>query len=173
MKAKELMNADKLKVCTPETKVADVAKIMKDSNKGALPVVDKTDKVVGILTDRDLALSLSKNAKKSVAEISVKEVLPKGKLCTVKPDDEIRDVLREMRRNKIGRLPVVDTEGKLMGMISVNNILSRAVTRNEAIGQLSSKDENLAKTIKALFERNSSSSPVVKKEVLEMEPSDE
>jgi len=169
MKVKDLMTADKLKVCTPETKVANAAKIMKDNNKGALPVVDKEQKVVGILTDRDLALSFAKKVNKTASEISVKEVLPKVKVRSVKAEDEISDVLREMRKNKIGRLPVVDDEGKLKGIISVNNILSRAVNRNEAIGQLNSKDENLAKTIKALFDRNSVSVPSEKGEALEAE----
>lgn len=170
MKVKDVMTAGRLKVCTPETKVANVVKIMKDNNKGALPVVDKTQKVIGILTDRDLAISLSRKTRKTAAEISVKDVLPKLKLCTVKAEDEVSDALREMRRNKIGRLPVVNPEGKLEGMISVDNILSRAINRNEAIGQISSRSENLAKTVKALLDRDNTPPQHAKEGTVELNP---
>lgn len=154
MKVKDVMTAGVIKTCDSETKLANAAKIMKDENCGALPVIDKEQKVVGIITDRDICLSLASENGKAASEISVKELLPKGKVRTIKTDDEVTDVLREMRKNKIGRLPVTDKDGKLKGMISVNNLLSRAIKKNEAIGQVKSKEENLAKTIKALFDRN-------------------
>lgn len=154
MKAKDLMTAGKLAVCTPRTTVAAVAKMMKENNKGALPVVDNEKKVIGIVTDRDIALSIGQQPRKPAAEITVDEVLPKAKVRAVSAEAEITDVLREMRKYKIGRLPVTDHEGRLQGMISVNNILTRAVTKNEPLGQLRSKNENVAKTVKALFDRN-------------------
>lgn len=154
MKVKDVMTSGAIKSCDSETKLTNAAKIMKDDNLGALPVVDKEKKVVGIITDRDICLSLAYKNGKTADEISVKEILPKGKIRTINADDELTDVLREMRKNKIGRLPVTDKDGKLKGMISVNNLLSRAIKRNEAIGQIKSKEENLAKTIKALFDRN-------------------
>lgn len=162
MKVKDVMTAGTIKSCDSETKLTNAAKIMKDGNCGALPVVDKEQKVVGIITDRDICLSLASKNGKAVSEISVKELLPKGKVRTIKVNDQITDVLREMRKNKIGRLPVTDKDGKLRGMISVNNLLSRAIKKNEAIGQIKSKDENLAKTIKALFDRNSTKTQKVK-----------
>lgn len=158
MKVKDLMTAEQIRVCSLESKLSEAAKLMKDNNKGALPVVDKEQKVIGILTDRDIALSLAAKSKTNSAPHKVKDILPKARVYSVKTSDEISDALREMRKNKVGRLPVTDHEGKLKGIISVNTILSRAVNRNEAIGQLQSKNENLAKTMKAIFDRNSTSS---------------
>lgn len=152
MKVKELMTSGELKYCSPDTKIASAAKIMKESNRGALPVLDKDKKVVGLITDRDLCLTLANG--KPISKLSVKEILPDTKLHTVKPEDDVKTVLQTMRTNKIGRLPVTDESGKLKGMISVNNLLTRAVTKNEPIGQLKTKDESLAKTIKVLFDRN-------------------
>lgn len=154
MKVKEVMTAGTIKSCNSETKLANAAKMMKDDNLGALPVVDKEKKVVGIITDRDICLSLASKNGKTSEEITVKEILSKGKIHTINAEDELEDVLREMRMSRIGRLPVTDKDGRLKGMISVNNLLSRAITKNEAIGELNAKDENLAKTIKALFDRN-------------------
>ncbi len=155
MKVKDVMAADSIKSCTPETKLANATKIMKDNNRGALPVVDKDQKVIGIITDRDVCLSLATKNKKTSSEMSVKEILPSQlKVHTIKLDDTITDALREMRKNKIGRLPVTDKEGKLKGMISINTLLSHTLRKKEELGNISAKEENLAKTIKALFDRN-------------------
>ena len=157
MKVKDVMAESTIKFCSPETKLANATKMMKESNRGALPVVDKDQKVIGIITDRDICLSLASKNGKTPAEISVKEILPQAKVHTIKIDDSITDALREMRKNKIGRLPVTNKEGKLKGMISINTLLSHALKEKEELGNIASKEENLAKTIKALFDRNNSS----------------
>lgn len=170
MKIKEVMPAGSLTYCTPETNLAKATKMMKDSNLGALPVVDKDQKVVGIITDRDICLSLATNGKKTISELSVKEIIPQNKLHTIKVEDTITDALREMRKNKIGRLPVTNNEGKLKGMISINTLLSHALNQKDELGNISSKDENLAKTIKSLFDRNNekATKKVLEKEEMEM-----
>lgn len=154
MKVKDVMSAETIKYCTPETKLKTATSLMKEENRGALPVVDKNNKVVGIVTDRDICLSLASKNGKPHAEMNVREILPKFKLRTVKPEDEVSTALLQMRKNKIGRLPVTDAQGHLKGMISVNTLLSRALARKQELGKLSAKDENLAKTIKALYDRN-------------------
>lgn len=172
MKVKDLMKAGTIEYCSPETKLANATKIMKDANLGALPVVDKDQKVIGIITDRDICLSLATKTKKNSSELSVKEVLPQSKVHTIKSDDNITDALKEMRKNKIGRLPVTNSEGKLKGMISINTLLSHALTEKEELGNISSKDESLAKTIKSLFDRNNSNK-LVEEEDYELEMYDE
>lgn len=163
MKVKDVMSAGKIESCTQETKLANVAKVMKDVNVGALPVVDTNKKVVGIVTDRDICLAFAKKTTKNATDTSIKDLrLPK--IHTIKEEDTVKDALHKMRKNKIGRLPVTDNEGKLKGMLSINNLLSRALNRKEELGQTTSKDENLAKTVKALFDRNSAKSKKVKAE---------
>ncbi len=154
MKVKDVMTAETVKYCSLETNLAQASKIMKEANRGALPVVDKDQKVIGIITDRDIALSLGSKNGKELAELSVQEILPSSKIYTVKPEDTITDALREMRKNKIGRLPVTNKDGKLKGMISINTLLSHAIQEKEDLGNAAAKDENLAKTIKTLFDRN-------------------
>lgn len=156
MKVKDVMTADSLRHCTLETKLHNVAKTMKESNRGALPILDKEDKVVGIITDRDIAIALAEKKEKKIADLTIKDILSSSKVHTVKLDDPIDKVLQEMRKNKIGRLPVTDQEGKLKGMISVNNLLSQSLAAKEDLGEITSREENLAKTIKTLFDRNNS-----------------
>jgi CBS domain-containing protein len=154
MKVKELMSADAIKYCSPETKLANVAKIMNENNLGALPVVDQSHKVVGIITDRHICISLGKKPDMKISDLKVQDVMASGKVHTVKDDQTLEDALREMRKARIGRLPVTDENGKLKGMLSINNILSHAIMHKQEIGSLTSSNESLAKTIKALFDRN-------------------
>ena len=173
MKVKDLMNAVPINYITPETKLVNATKIMKETNVGALPIVDENSKVIGIVTDRDICLALAEKGNKNTGELNIKEILPQTKIHTVKADDDITSALHDMRKYKIGRLPVTDKNGKLKGMLSVNNLLSDAITKKENIGDASSKDETLAKTIKALFERNNRSKIKVAEKKPKMQLSDE
>jgi CBS-domain-containing membrane protein len=150
-------------------KVSSAAKIMKEANLGALPVLDKDQKVIGMITDRDICLSMVAKSGKLNQELNVQETIGKNGVRTIKIDDTVADALKEMRKSRIGRLPVTDKEGKLKGMLSVNNLLSRAISRNEAFGLLTSKDENLAKTVKAIVDRNNSKAVKERKEALGLE----
>jgi IMP dehydrogenase len=166
-KVEDVMTADSVKSCTLETKLHEVAKTMKEANRGALPVVDKNNKVIGIVTDRDVCLSLATKKEKEISALTVKDAIQSLKVHTVKAEDNITKALEEMRINKIGRLPVTDKEGKLKGMISVNNLLSHTLAKKEELGQITSKEENLAKTIKTLFDRNNSKHPKSETETME------
>jgi len=154
MKVKDVMSADAIKYCTPETKLKTATSFMKQENRGALPVLDHDKKLVGIITDRDICLSLASKNAKPHSEMNISEILSKSKVRTVKPEGDISSALQQMRKNKVGRLPVTDAQGHLKGMITVNTLLSRALTKKQELGKLSAKDENLAKTIKALYDRN-------------------
>jgi CBS domain-containing protein len=155
MKIKNIMTTDSVQHCTLETKLVNVAKIMKDANCGVIPVIDKDEKVIGIITDRDICLSLPSRKGKNLADLSIKEILPFGEVHTVKQSAKISDALFEMRKHKVGRLPVTDTAGKLKGIVSINDLLSYSLDRKKNLGSLSAKKENCTKTFKAIFERNS------------------
>lgn len=154
MKIKDIMIADAIEHCNPETKLINATKIMKDSNCGALPVVDEEEKVIGMITDRDICLSLSAKKGKSLADLSIKEILPNVDVHTIRPGAKITDALFEMRKNKVSRLPVTDKNGKLKGMVTMNDLLSYSLDRKKKFGTVSSKKESLAKTIKVLVDRN-------------------
>src|ERR1035437_7519470 len=100
MKVKDLMTTSSLKYCSEDTKLRNVAKLMEEGNCGVLPVLDKNKKVIGIVTDRDLALALAKKHDGSAAKIEVAEIMTK-KVHSILEDDKITDALKEMRLNKI------------------------------------------------------------------------
>jgi CBS-domain-containing membrane protein len=157
MKVKEIMTARSLKFCSPETKLHNAAKTMKAGNCGALPVLNKEKKVIGLITDRDIALSLAQKQAKSAAQVNVAEIMAK-KVHTVNSNDEITTALRQMRTNRIGRLPVVDKKGTLKGIVSLHNLISQAngkISSKVELGTFSSSGENLLKTMQAITSRYS------------------
>jgi predicted transcriptional regulator len=156
MKIKDVMIADSLKFCNPETQLHNAAEMMRSSNCGALPVVDKNKKVVGMITDRDIALSLSKRTTSSPFDMPVEKVMTK-KIHTVMPSDDISAAYQQMRSNKIGRLPVVDEKGSLKGMVSLHRLLHQTLSqgKKEQLGEISSSEENILKTVYAITGRYS------------------
>ncbi|MGP8217243.1 MAG: CBS domain-containing protein [Bacteroidia bacterium] len=72
---------------------------------------------------------------------------------TINESDDISAAYREMRTNHIGRLPVVDNEDKLKGMLSIHNLVSRSFDGQE--DHVAAPGENISKTIKALADRYS------------------
>ena len=155
MKVKEIMTARSLKSCSPETKLHQAVKTMKAQNCGALPVIDKQKKVVGLVTDRDIALSLARK-QANFSKTNVGDIISK-KVYTINQNDHLSDALAQMRTNQIGRLPVVDDERKLKGIVSMHNLISEAGRSKGKIqiGTFKDRGENLIKTMTALTSRYS------------------
>ena len=123
MKVKDVMTVD-ARACMPETSLAEAALLMWESDCGALPVISVEDKVVGMITDRDICFgATTKN--RPPAEVSVAEVIT-GRLFACAPEDDIREALKTMRRERVRRLPVITDEGTLRGILSLNDVVLRA-----------------------------------------------
>jgi CBS domain-containing protein len=106
-------------VCTPENNLAEVAALFWDARCGSLPVVDDQRRVMGMITDRDIAIALgTRNVRAS--DVKVKDVAP-GRVFTCAPDDEFEAALNTMVTQNVRRLPVVE-EGRLAGIISIDDL---------------------------------------------------
>jgi len=151
MKIKELMNKSAVQSCTPETRLHNAAKVMRKANCGALPVVNGKNQVVGIVTDRDICLSLA-DKKKSPSRVRVHEVMTPNAV-TVNANQELAVALHEMRTRKVGRLPVVDKSGKLQGIISLHGLLSTSAGDKKAFDAANTSGESILKTVKAITDR--------------------
>jgi CBS domain-containing protein len=125
MTVKELQTSD-VKAASPDTDLATVAKMMWDGDCGAVPVVNEDRKVIGIITDRDIAIATATRSK-TPAEIRAGEVITGNHtIHAVKPDDDVRVALRTMRKHKVRRLPVVDQQQRLAGILSINDLAIHA-----------------------------------------------
>jgi len=123
MKTKERM-VRAVSVCRPEDNLAEVAAIMWDSRCGALPVVDAEDRVVSMITDRDVAIALgTRNLRAS--DVLVRDVAP-PRVFTCQDHDDMSFALHTMVSQNVRRLPVVDDDAKLVGLISIDDFLLHA-----------------------------------------------
>lgn len=119
LKAQDLMNPD-VTFVHPDEKVAAVDLLMVRKSLGGIPILEpKTEKLVGIVTQRDIMLSRFRT---SIAGMTVENLMTKNPI-TVTSDTPIKDLLGIMLRHRIERLPVVD-KNKLMGIIEPETILN-------------------------------------------------
>ena len=120
MKVEDVMTRD-VEFCTLETNLSAAAMQMWDRDCGVLPVVDDQHKVIGMITDRDICIKAATNHQ-DIAAIKVEE-LTSGPIHTCKPEEDIREALETLQRAFVRRLPVVNDEGQLEGILSMSDIL--------------------------------------------------
>ena len=135
MKINECMCQD---VCfvKPDCKVYDAARIMCENHIGCIPVCDDNKCVIGIITDRDIVLrsvACNKDSKNTpVSEVMTTDV------CTCVCSDDISNAQKTMEQNQIRRIPVVDYNNKMVGILTMGDLAHN----NKEIGQ-----ENVCETI--------------------------
>ena len=123
MNVQDIMTSP-VQFCSPEDTLATVAKQMWDGDCGILPVVNDQGKVIGLITDRDMCISLA-TKNKLASEVSVWETIS-GNVFSCRPDDDIIAALGTMEQKQVRRLPVMDDEGLLVGIVSMNDIVVHA-----------------------------------------------
>ncbi len=102
----------------PTTTAQEAARTMKSKDVGSLPIVEG-DKLVGVITDRDLAIRIIAEGKgfdTPVAEIASKDVV------TIDPQQSLEEAARLMASNQVRRLPVVEEDGRLVGILAQADI---------------------------------------------------
>lgn len=125
MQVREIMSNEP-KVVPPDCSVPELARKMRDEDLGAVPICDG-DRILGMVTDRDIvtrAVALDKPLK----ECSARDVMS-DKIAYVQADDDVEKAEKTMSEHQIRRLPVIDQNKKLVGMVSVAD-LARKANRN-------------------------------------------
>ena len=117
MKVADAMTAQ-VATATPQSSIADVARMMASVESGAVPVTDD-GKVVGLITDRDIVLRVV--AENLPLSTPVTEVMTSG-VETCRKDDTVADAAAKMGSRQIRRLVVLDEGGDLAGMLSLGDI---------------------------------------------------
>ena len=126
----EKMKTDLISV-RPETTLAEAKALMQDNNFRHLPVVDDNDKLVGIITDRDMrdahpsSLLTEEAYQRTLAEVMqhpVEKIMTRDPI-TISPYYTLQDTLLVIGQKKVGALPVVDEDGHLKGIMSTRDLL--------------------------------------------------
>lgn len=103
----------------PNASLRDVARLMRTKDIGSVPV-GEDDRLVGMVTDRDIALRGFGNGKDASA-LTARDVMTKP-IVYCRADDAIEDALRIMESRQIRRLPVINTDKRMVGMLALGDI---------------------------------------------------
>ena len=110
---------------SPEDTVSHVAQLMKKEDIGPVLIVDNEDskRLVGIVTDRDLALKVVAEGR-DPQTTKVEEVMTR-KVITCRADDDVENAMKAMAQYQLRRIPVVDKDDRLVGIISQADVATR------------------------------------------------
>ncbi|MFN8419772.1 MAG: CBS domain-containing protein [Anaerolineae bacterium] len=111
--------------CLASETVNRAAQYMKESDAGSVPIVDspQTKRLLGIVTDRDLALKVVAESR-DPRSVRIEEVMTRNPV-TCQENDDLQAAIEAMARNQVRRIPVVDNSGHLVGIISQADIATR------------------------------------------------
>jgi CBS domain-containing protein len=123
--AKTVREAMTSKLCSIDTDktVAYAAKMMRDEDVGIAPIIEG-DRLVGVLTDRDIAVRVVAEGGDS-EQTKVTDVMSRD-LVTLDPDQDLDEALRLMARHQVRRLPVVEEDGRLVGVVAQGDVAQHA-----------------------------------------------
>ena len=127
MNVQDVMVPD-VATCRPDDNLESIARTMREQDIGAVPVVDDTGHPVGMVTDRDIVIESAGLGKGPVAmhagDIGIKKV------TTIRAEEEVSEALARMRAAAVRRLPVVDKDGAIQGMVSLGDVIEKARDEN-------------------------------------------
>jgi CBS domain-containing protein len=148
MKVREIMNHE-VHSCHPETNLAMAAMQMWEGDLGVLPVLDG-GQVVGVITDRDICMATA-TKHCDPTTIRVDEVMT-GQVYGCRPDADIHEALKIMRRRQVRRLPVINPDnGRLAGILSLDEVALHSQPSRKA--ELTAED--VASTLKSICSNRS------------------
>ena len=144
MLVKDIMSKDMV-IANKEDTILDVAKLMRHHNIGCIPVVENGQKVIGVITDRDIVMNMAKfnsDPSNTFAKEIASDVVYK-----VKPDADVNQALALMKKQRVRRLPVIEND-LLVGMLSLGDVAvyaSHSTEVGDALIEISrpSKPENI------------------------------
>lgn len=118
--------------CAATDSLAAAAAIMRQRDCGVVPILGADNRVVGIITDRDICNAVfSRDCPPS--EVKVEEFCREN-IVVCQPNEKIGDALKKMRKHQIKRLPVTSQSGELVGIISITDILS-TTSKNKKVNK--------------------------------------
>ena len=111
------------KTVSSDQSVVEAARIMKQEDAGIVPIVDG-DRLVGVITDRDITITVVAEGK-DPQSTKVTEIASRD-LVTVDPQQDLDEALRLMAQHQVRRLPVVEEDGKLVGILAQADVARTA-----------------------------------------------
>jgi len=117
--------------CAPDTRLSDIARIMRDADVGAVPV-GENDRLIGMVTDRDLVCRGLADGR-DPSSLTARDVMTPG-IVYCREDQSIEDAIHMMEEKRIRRLPVINGKKRMTGMLSLGDLSHAA--GHELTGEL-------------------------------------
>jgi CBS domain-containing protein len=138
--------------CPPDAPIVEAARTMWDNHCGALPVLDDKGEPIGIITDRDICMALARK-NRFPARITVREVMtPYPFIC--QPQDALEEALTLMAENRVRRLPVVNAEGHLVGIVSISDVAAALPSGHSEVRGADAVHAMVARTLQKISAPN-------------------
>lgn len=120
MRVRDLMTPN-VHCCTTDQSASDAARAMWDFDIGCVPVVDGAHKPIAMVTDRDICMAAYTRGQ-APSQLAIEHVMSR-ELFTCQASDSLASAERTMKERQVRRLPVVDEDGKLVGILSLNDLV--------------------------------------------------
>lgn len=135
MNVREVMTADVF-TCRPDDSIVQIAELMRDEDIGAVPVVDG-DKLIGMVTDRDIVVRGLADSRDPAAATA--RAVMTSNLLYCFDDQSVEEALDNMGEQQVRRLPVVDRDKRLVGVVSIGDLCAAASPERtgESLSQIS------------------------------------
>ncbi len=104
----------------PDTPIAELAKLMREHDVGAIPI-GENDRLVGMVTDRDIVCKGLAKDDFEVSRVTARDVMTTQIHCC-REDDDLAKAVRHMEQLRIGRLPVINKNKRMVGMLSLGDV---------------------------------------------------
>ncbi len=110
----------------PSTPLSEIAKLMRDDDIGAVPI-GENDRLIGMVTDRDITCRAVADGK-DLSTCTARDVMTSG-IFYAKEDEDLEEAIELMEEKQIRRLPVIDAQKRLVGMLSLGDVSNAAPNR--------------------------------------------
>ena len=123
-----------------ETPVSEIAAVIKEKSIGAVPIIDDQNKLIGIVSERDIVTKMVVEARD--ADLTTAQEIMTKEIISANLDDDLEQTIGVMKSKNIRHMPVTDSDGKLTDFFSIRDFLNAEIKSNQ---QVSRKHKNVVK----------------------------
>jgi len=123
-----------------ETPISEIAAVIKEKSIGAVPIIDDQNKLIGIVSERDIVTKMVVEARD--ADLTTAQEIMTKEIISANLDDDLEQTIGVMKSKNIRHMPVTDSDGKLTDFFSIRDFLNAEIKSNQ---QVSRKHKNVVK----------------------------
>lgn len=135
--------------CDPHDDLESIALKMMDNDCGSIPITNERGQPVGMITDRDIAMAAAVRHK-ALWQLRAEDFITGQPVSLCNVDDDIHAALSLMQQARVHRLPVINGEGEILGMLSLDDVISYAERGVRGLGAPELSYDDTVITLKAV-----------------------